>query len=293
MIRSMTGYGLAERRNGGYKIQLELKSVNHRYSEIMVRMPRDWLRFEDMLKKGVQQQIKRGRVDIFVTIEREADSVKTVEVNWDLARGYMDAANQLRERFGMEDTISLKDLLSLPDLIILQDEDPNAASVIEAGLQECLNDALAQLIRMREAEGEHLARDLQQKLEVMKALHADVARIAPSTVDEYRTKLKQRMEELLTDKSVDETRIAMEVAIFAERVTIDEELTRLESHFHQFGQLLSSREPIGRKLDFMIQEMNREVNTIGSKGNHAELTGKVVDMKAELEKMREQIQNIE
>lgn len=294
MIRSMTGYGQSSRSADGYRIQLEMKSVNHRYSEITVRMPREWLRHEEMLKKTVQQVVRRGRVDIFITIDRVTAAPKRVDINWDLAQGMVEASEQLQERFGFPDRLTLRELLAIPDLVQLSDSGENAADRVGEELRECLLDALQQLMEMRQQEGANLQADLSAKLAVLVMHHADIARISPLAMEEHRAKLRQRIQDLLGDAgAVDEHRLAMECAVQADKMSIDEELTRLESHFGQFGAMLQEDEPVGRKLDFLIQEMNREINTIGSKANHLELVNRVVDLKAELEKMREQVQNIE
>jgi len=273
-----------------------MKSVNHRYCEIAVRMPREWLAQEDSLKKRVQRLVKRGRVDVFVQIEPDSASGRVVDVDWALADGIWQAGSLLRERFGMrdDDPLSLRDFLAVPGLIRLSEASPPSQEWMGEELLECADEALQKLIGMRQTEGRHLQADLSAKLEVLRRIRSEIAMLAPQVTDSYRVKLRGRIEELLTDASVlDEQRLAMEVALFADRANVDEELTRLASHLAQFGELLNEREPVGRKLDFLVQEMNREANTIGSKANHAEMAALVVELKAELEKIREQAQNIE
>jgi uncharacterized protein (TIGR00255 family) len=294
MIRSMTGFGQASRSSHGFRIQVDLKSVNHRYCEIQVRMPREWAMLEDPLKKVVQQQLKRGRIEAFVLIEPETTGGKSVEVDWTLVEGYRQAAEQIGARLELSDRLSLKELLSLPDVIRFKEQSLVSMEVMESELLACVTDALQQLVQMRLKEGLHLRQDLDERLQLLKSMHDALRTYAPQVAEDYRIKLRQRMEELLGSLSVvDDHRLAMEAAIFADRSNIDEELTRLISHFDQFRQMLNSQEPIGRKLDFLLQEMNREVNTIGSKANHGLMAGQVVEMKAELEKIREQAQNIE
>jgi uncharacterized protein (TIGR00255 family) len=295
MIRSMTGFGQASRSVAGYRVQIDMKSVNHRYSEVFVRLPREWLAVEEPLKKTVQRYIKRGRVDVFVTIEREAASTKTIRVDWELAEGFRQAAEQLQARFGLTDSIGLHHLLQIPDVVSFSEKQLETDDTIVRQFQECAEEALQRLTAMREAEGRHLRADLLQRIDVLETERLEMKRLAPLVVEEYAQKLRQRIHHLLSQQTVtvDEQRLAMEVAIFADRASIDEELTRLESHFQQCRELMNSDEPAGRKLDFLAQEMNREVNTIGSKSNHVELTNKVVFMKAELEKIREQVQNVE
>lgn len=293
MVRSMTGFGQASRSLAGYTVQMDVKSVNHRYCEVQVRMPREWLKYEDLLKRTVQQEIKRGRIDVFVTVERQADAAGSMEINWPLAEAYRSAAEQLKERFGMEGSMTIQDYLQIPELITIKESAAIPDEEMEQEWKACMTDALKQLMLMRESEGYHLGVDTLQRVETMASLLEQARVLSPQSVQEYALKLRTRIQELLQQPVVDEGRLATEVAVFADRANVDEELTRLHSHFQQCKQLLQSTEPIGRKFDFLVQEMNREVNTIGSKANHAGLTALVVEMKAELEKMREQIQNIE
>jgi uncharacterized protein (TIGR00255 family) len=293
MIRSMTGFGQANRVFSAYNVQMDLKSVNHKYCEVIVRIPREFLKYEDVLKKTVQQLIKRGRADLYVTIERDAESGRTVELNWPLAEAYRSAAEQLRNKFGLDDTLQTTDFLRIPDLMLFKEAAEASEEEMGRELIACALDAANRLLGMREAEGSHLRADTVQRIEAMEAFLIQAEQLAPQIVQDYAVKLHSRIQELLQQPLVDEARLATEVAVFADRSNVDEEITRLQSHFQQCRQLLDSHEPVGRKLDFLVQEMNREVNTIGSKANHSGMTSLVVEMKAELEKMREQIQNIE
>lgn len=293
MVRSMTGFGQASRSLAGYTLQIDVKSVNHRYCEVQVRMPREWLKYEDLLKRTAQREIKRGRVDVFVTVEKLASAAGAMEVNWPLAEAYRSAAEQLQQRFGIEGSMTVQDYLQIPELVTIKEASAIPDEEMEHGWQACMADALKQLMHMRESEGRHLGADAVQRVETMEAMLEQARALSPQSVQEYALKLHSRIQELLQQTLVDEARLATEVAVFADRSNVDEELTRLQSHFQQCRQLLQSAEPVGRKLDFLVQEMNREVNTIGSKAGHAALTALVVEMKAELEKMREQIQNIE
>jgi uncharacterized protein (TIGR00255 family) len=295
MPMSMTGFGQSKRMVNGYVTQMDVKSVNHRYNEIMIRMPREWVCFEDLLKKKVQQRVHRGRVDIFINVERQANAEMQVAIDWGLAEGYWQAAHQLRERFSGDDSmLSYKSLLQIPDVVTVREKSLEPDEKLQLQLEECLDEALDHLLQMRKTEGEHLYLDLIGRLELLRTYHSEMTRLAPEAVSEYRKRLRQRLNELLSDhQSFDEHRFTMEVALMAERSNIDEELTRLDSHIRQFHNMLQSSEPVGRKLDFLVQEMNREVNTIGSKSAHTDLVNKVVDIKSELEKIREQIQNIE
>lgn len=293
MIRSMTGFGQSERTAAGYRMQVEVKSVNHRYAETNVRMPREWLFLEDAIRKQVAREVKRGRVDVFINIEREGQTAKHVELDWELAESYLEAARQLKDRFGLRQELTLGELLQIPELVRFAEHSEQDREQPGLQLLSCIGEAVAQLSAMRLAEGAYLLEDVDKRLGVLRGHRAQMKTIAPRVVEEHRQKLAARLQELLGQAPLDENRLALELAVFADRCSIDEELTRLESHFSQFGQLLRSEEPSGRKLDFLIQEMNREINTIGSKANQAELSALVVEMKAELEKIREQVQNIE
>jgi len=296
MVRSMTGYGQAVRKVSGYILQIDVKSVNHRYGEIVVRMPREWMMFEDMLRKQAQQIVKRGRVDIFVNVEREPSSEQLVTVNWPLLERYNKAAEQIRERLNLPDIDRLKprDLLQIPDIIMEADDQMTDIDQFREQLQRCMTDAMEQLSAMREAEGRNLQEDIRNRIHTIARLRQLIEQAAPQAVEHIRLRLRQRIQELLSDASTfDEQRFVMEVALLAERANVDEELTRLASHGDQFHALLDLDEPVGKKLDFLTQEMNREVNTIGSKGNYAPIIRLVIELKSEIEKIREQVQNIE
>lgn len=294
VIRSMTGYGQAVRQGGNLRIQVDMKSVNHRFGEISIRLPREWLAFEDRLRRMIAGRIRRGRVEVYVQAERTGDVPAEAAIDWALAGAYRRAAEELKERFSLAGDLTVSDLLAVPGVVA-------AGGTLDAGeetasaLAEAVGEALDQLCRMREAEGASLEADLRKRLAVLGGLAEEAARQAPLAVVQMRAKLTQRMRELLADAGVrlDESRLAMETALMAERSNIDEELTRIRSHLDQFADMLESADPIGRKLDFLIQELNREINTIGSKSAQTELSVLVVEMKAELEKMREQVQNIE
>ncbi|MBY0216630.1 MULTISPECIES: YicC/YloC family endoribonuclease [Paenibacillus] len=299
MSFSMTGYGQSAFHFGGYKVQLEIKSVNHRYCEVMMRMPKEWTCYEDGLRKRVQSRLKRGRIDVYVMKEKDEDQALPAVLNEQAVRAYLQAAEQLESRFGMQGKPSIMDMLSLPDVMVHSD---GTSSIPEEEkdewervLQQSLEEALTSLEQMRAREGLHLASDLERRISRLESLHTEMLALAPTVVSDYRNKLRQRLTEMQEEGSFpfDEHKLGMEIAVFADRSNIEEELTRLLSHFGQSRELLKSEEPVGRKLDFLIQEMNREVNTIGSKANHLALVNRVVEMKAELEKIREQAANIE
>lgn len=292
MIRSMTGFGQAERSVQGWRIRMDMRSVNHRFREISVRMPREWLHLEEPLKKRVENKVKRGRIDVFVTIERDPSAGGLLELDWALIEGYIEAAGQIAERTGLKGLGSVSELLGVPGLVRMNEPEPDEGA--QAAMMACADEALDQLAAMRLAEGENLKADLVQRIHTIEQLHREMEALYPQSLDQYRAKLRERIAELLGDAGAfDEQRFAMEVAVMAERTNIDEELTRLRSHLDQFRNALESDEPVGRKLDFLIQEMNREVNTIGAKSTDNRLIQQVVDVKAELEKIREQVQNIE
>ncbi|TCZ79433.1 YicC family protein [Paenibacillus albiflavus] len=294
MIRSMTGFGQAKTIVADFTVYMDVKSVNHRYSEVNIRMPKEWMPFEETLRKTTAEFINRGRIDIFVTVERQASASKSIDIDWSLADNYMHTARQLQERYGFNESLTLQNLIELPGLIVQREERIEPDEAIEHAFVACLKEALGSLLDMRNREGDHLARDLMERLERLEQQHQCIVAHAPKVAGEYAARLRLRVQELTGDYvRYDESRLATEIALFADRCSIDEELTRLQSHYGQFAALLRTAEPIGRKLDFLIQEMNREVNTIGSKANDAGVAAKVIDMKAELEKMREQIQNIE
>ncbi len=295
---SMTGYGQSSLQFGGYKITFEVKSVNNRYCEVVLRMPRDWTVYEDMLRKTVQNHIRRGRVDVIINRETADEAAALQELNRHAVKSYLESAEALKKEFGLAGELTLRDILSMPGVMELK-EGPAAlsagtpeeyAGMLERGLTE----SLESLLQMRAREGSYLAADLSRRLVHLEELHAAMAALAPAVVSEYRDKLRQRLSELNDGTfPFEEHKFGMEIAIFADRCNIDEELTRLYSHFEQCRALLDGSEPAGRKLDFLIQEMNRETNTIGSKCNHLNLVNLTLEMKAELEKIREQAANME
>jgi uncharacterized protein (TIGR00255 family) len=290
----MTGYGHDSRSVGSLSFAVDMKSVNHRYLEVMIRLPREWSLMEEPLRRLVQSRLKRGRVDVAVSVERSVEAARLASIDWPLAQAYVDAAKQLAERFGFppDQRLTVSELLMVPG-VFAEREDTLPE---EAG--ECLlataEAALDRLSLMRETEGRYVSEDARRKLSGIELLLERMQETAPMVVLEHRGKLQERIEQLLGGSvPVDPDRLAAEVAYFAERTGIDEELTRLRSHTAQFASLFSSTEPTGRKLDFLLQEMNREANTIGSKANHTGLSAMAVDLKAELEKLREQVQNFE
>jgi uncharacterized protein (TIGR00255 family) len=293
LIQSMTGFGQASRAFNEYQIQVEVKSVNHRYLEMNIRLPREWSRSEDAVKQKLRFCLQRGKVDAHISIVREISGNPVVTLDWSIAEAYFNAAMQLRTKFGLPDTLSIQDFLQIPELIKLEEPSKEADPLIQDQLLICLDEALQDLQFMRKNEGKYLQTDLSARLTVLQLLLHSMQSLAPKVIEQYRIKLRIRLQDALEGVQFDEQRLTQEVMLHIDRTNIDEELIRLESHFQQFDQLLHAGEPVGRKLDFLLQEINREINTIGSKANDSELINDVVEMKNELEKMREQVQNIQ
>jgi len=289
----MTGFGQASRAFNDYLIQIEIKSVNHRYLEMTVRLPREWARLEEAVKLKLRGFLQRGKVDAFVSIVYQKSGNNEVELDWSLAEAYYNAAQQLRTRFGLPDMLTIQDFLQIPELIKLGDSIKENDPLVQEQVLICLEHALVEMQAMRQTEGNHLQNDLAARLTGLQTIHQSMHYLAPKVIEQYRQKLRIRIQAVMEGISFDEQKLIQEVMYHADRTNIDEELTRLDSHFQQFKQLLQVGEPVGRKLDFLLQEMNREVNTIGSKANDSDLINDVVEMKAELEKMREQVQNIQ
>ena len=292
MVKSMTGYGRAEDTLNGCTITVELRSVNNRYLDCNVRMPRLYLFAEETIKSRVQNTISRGKVDVFVTLDSTGGEQVQVSVNQPLADGYYAALTQLAERYGLSKDISVSLLSRFPDVLLAE----KAEEDVEQRAQDIcavLDRALADFDQMRTREGARLEADVLSRAARIEELVGLVEERSPQTVAEYRAKLEARMNEVLSNTQLDPARILTEAAIFADKVAVDEETVRLRSHLGQLRHMLAQGGATGRKLDFLIQEFNREANTIGSKCNDIETAGYVVDIKAEIEKIREQIQNIE
>ncbi len=291
-LLSMTGYGSAKGSVEGQEITVELKSVNNRYLDCSVRLPRNFLFAEDTVKQAVSAGVSRGKVDVFVSAQASQDSGTVVSVNEDLARGYRDAVSHIAETLGLESGLNAFNIARFPDVLAVErrelDKDKAAAA-----LSEITAKAVEEFNAMREREGERLRRDMLGKLETIEGLVSVVEERSPQTVKEYRERLEARLRDILADRSLDEQRVITEAAIFADRTAVDEETVRLRSHIAQFRTMLEEGSPIGRKMDFLVQEFNRESNTIGSKCSDASLAKVVVDLKSEIEKIREQLQNVE
>ena len=280
MIRSMTGYGGAKGTVEGLSVTVELKSVNNRYLDIAVRMPRNFLFAEDAVKSTIQQHVSRGKLDVFVTIDSSQAEDTVLRVN------------ALAVRYDLKNDMSLMSLMRFPDILSVEKAEADQDK-IRSGLIELTQQALADYDQMREREGEKLRADVAEKLARIESLVTRVETAAPETAAAYEARLRQKLETVLAATDIDEARIIAEAAIFADHVAVDEETVRLRSHIAQLRQMLESGSPVGRKADFLIQEFNREANTIGSKCQNADIAKVVVDLKSEIEKIREQIQNIE
>lgn len=292
MIKSMTGYGKAETTSETGSITVEIRSVNHRYAEIFTKLPRTFLQFENSVRKCIAERAKRGKIEAFIQYETSAVARVHLEPDVELAKAYFAAMETIRSSLGIEAGIPLSLIASQKDVLVARESKEEDAT-LETELLAAVRLAAENLDRMRQREGELLAQDLTDRRATLARLIAQIADRAPLVVAEYADKLKERVRQLAGEVQVDEARLAQEVAIMADRGDITEELVRFNSHLQQFDEILRLDEPIGRKLDFLMQELNREINTIGSKANDAEIASQVVQVKAELERIREQVQNIE
>lgn len=292
MIKSMTGFGRAQETVDGMTVTVELKSVNHRYFEFTAKVPRTYGFLEEKLKSFLNARVSRGKMECYVSIENLEESDMEVIVNPSLAKGYVDALRTLSETFGLKEDYSAISIAKFPDVLTLRKALADEEKIWNA-VQKVTELAVERFVTMRETEGEKLRADILSKADTILEHVAFVESRSPQTVQEYHEKLRQRMEELLENTQVDEQRLLTEAAIFADKVAVDEETVRLRSHISQLREFLNADEPIGRKLDFLVQEMNRESNTIGSKAQDVEIAKRVIAIKAEVEKIREQVQNIE
>lgn len=293
-MKSMTGYGRGECTLYNRKFVVEIKAVNHRYNDVTVKMPRTMLSYEDEIKKTIGAKVFRGKIDVYINFESFSKDDVAITVNEALADSYVDALAKIKDKYSLKTDISLDLVAKFPDIISVDKNITNEKADDE--ISECLfnavNEAVDNFVAMREREGEALKANIFEKLDVISAAVDKIETRAPMVAKEYRQRLEEKLNEFVGTE-VDEQRILTEVLIFADKACIDEELTRLHSHINQMGNILNETAPVGRKLDFLIQEMNREVNTIGSKSNDLEITSTIVDTKSEIEKIREQIQNIE
>ncbi len=293
MIRSMTGYGKQSLSIDGREYQIEIKSVNHRYLDINIKMPKTLSYLEDTIKKEISEKIKRGKIDVFITFENNSQEGKNIKINKELAKLYIDQLKELAQEEKISSNIEVIEIAKFPDILTIKvdEEDEKIKQEIMQTTQEATN----KIIEMKNIEGKKIGQDLLQRISNIENKIMEISEKSTGLIQEYVVKLEKRIQEILKTEEIDKSRLAQEVVIYADKCSIEEEITRLKSHIYQFKNLISNNEneTKGKKLDFIIQEMNRETNTIGSKANNLEITNGVIDIKTELEDIREQIQNIE
>lgn len=290
-MKSMTGFGRARLEKNNRIYNIEIKSVNHRYNDITVKLPRSISYLEEKIKKEISSNISRGKVDVFINFDNNSAEGKNIIINKELAKMYIGELKALAEENKILDDIQVTEISKFPDVLTIEnveDED-----IIWNELSTCLKEAIASFIQMRENEGEKIKEDLKVRIEKISAKVCEISTYSTGLVDDYVVKLETRIKEILNTDIVDKDRLAQEIVIYADKCSTEEEITRLKSHIDQFKNLLNVNTPIGKKIDFLIQEMNRETNTIGSKSGSLSITNLVIDIKTELEDIREQIQNIE
>ena len=292
MVKSMTGFGRCEVSNEDYKISVEMKSVNHRYLDLGIKMPKKFNAFEADIRNLLKSGIQRGKVDIYVTCETFSDKAVSLNYNEALAREYMDIFARMSEQFSIENDVKVSALSRYPEVIVTGQSEEDEEELWSL-LKEALTGALEKFVAQRTKEGEHLCRDLVGKLDAMLDWVAAIELRSPHILKEYRAKVEDKVKELLEGSGIDENRITAEVTLFADKICVDEETVRLTSHIRTMKDALLKGGAVGRKLDFIAQEMNREANTILSKANDLEISGTAIELKTEIEKVREQIQNIE
>lgn len=291
MIKSMTGYGKANQEIDFRKYQVEIKSVNHRYLDISVRLPRELNYLEDYIKKAISAKIKRGKIDVFITFENNSKEGKEIKINTQLAKNYIAELRKLANEENLLTDIQVTEIAKYPDVLSIQENQDDEKIKFE--LLKVVEESTDNLIGMRKAEGEKIAEDLNKRLDIIQEKINELDKFSTGLIEEYVVKLEERIKQILKEQEIDKNRLAQEVVIYADKCSIQEEITRLNSHIAQFKNILQSDEAVGKKIDFIIQEMNRETNTIGSKSNSLDVTNGVIDMKTEIENLREQVQNIE
>jgi len=291
MIKSMTGYGRGNISKNDREYQIEIKSVNHRYLDISVKMPRQLSYLEDAIKKEISSKVKRGKIDVFITFNNNSLEGRTIKINTELAHAYITELKKLSEKEEILSDIQVTEISKYPDVLNIQNEQDD--DKIKEEVIEVLNNATDNFICMRQVEGSKISEDLLKRLDYIQVKVNEISKFSTGLIEEYVVKLETRIKEILKDQELDKQRLAQEVVIYADKCSVEEEITRLNSHILQFKNLLNSDEAVGKKLDFIVQEMNRETNTIGSKANNLNITNNVIDLKTEIENIREQIQNIE
>ncbi len=291
MIKSMTGYGKGNISENLRNYQVEIKSVNHRYLDISVKMPRVLSYLEEDVKKVISSKVKRGKIDVFITFENSSTEGKEIKINNEIAKMYINQLKQLAEEENILANIEVTEISKYPDVLSIQNTQDDEQ--IKKELIEATTIATDKLVQMRQVEGSKMAEDLLKRIEKINQKIEKISELSTGLIEEYVVKLENRIKEILKNQEIDESRLAQEVVIYADKCSIEEEVTRLKSHISQFKELINSDDAVGKKLDFIIQEMNRETNTIGSKANNLEITNGVIDIKTEIENIREQVQNIE
>ena len=291
MIKSMTGYGKQSMEQNLREYQVEMKSVNHRYLDISIKMPKALSYLEDVVKKIISSNIKRGKIDVFITFTNNSTEGKEIKINTEIAKMYINELKKLADEEGILSNIEVTEISKYPDVLTIQNNMED--ELIKKELEEVVTKTVQSLIQMRIAEGKKIYEDINKRLDKIKEIVEKISSLSTGLIDEYVVKLEGRIKELLGNQEIDEARLAQEVVIYADKCSIQEEVTRLRSHISQMKDLLNNDEAVGKKLDFLIQEMNRETNTIGAKSNNLEITNEVINIKTELEDIREQIQNIE
>lgn len=292
MIQSMTGFGRGEAANEKYKVTIEMKSVNHRYLDLSVRLPRKLNFYEPAIRNQVKEFAKRGKIDIFVSMEQLQENAESIQYNPQIAAAYLSGISQMADEFSIDGTIQAYQLARFPDVFTKAEEDDNEEEWIPI-VTQALRDACEKFAESRRIEGEKLAKDLSAKLDHISDLVDKIETRSPQIVEEYRKKITEKVEQLLGDTQIDENLLATEIVMFSDKICVDEEMVRLRTHVEHVKETLAVGENIGRKLDFLIQEMNREANTTLSKANDSEVSEYGIDLKTKIEKIREQIQNIE
>ena len=291
-MKSMTGYGRGKIEKEERQYQVEMKSVNSKYCDINIKLPRNMIYMEEKIKKEILNNISRGKIDVWVTYQDYGIQSKNIVLNKELAKQYLKQLKEVSEETNINAEIDIMDLVKLPEVLTMEEKEDETEKMWEE-IKECVKMAIDQLVQMRMQEGNNIKQDLKQRLKKISEKIEQISYYSTGLIEEYVVKLEERMKEILKTDTIDEARLAQETVIYADKSSIEEELTRMKSHILQFEQLLEEQIPIGKKLDFIIQEMNRETNTIGSKSGKLEITNLVIEIKTQLEDIREQVQNIE
>lgn len=291
MVKSMTGYGKSSLSINSREYQVEIKAVNHKYIDTNIKLPRVISYLEEDIRKAIVSKIKRGKVDVSITFENYSKDGNDIRINTELAKMYIENLKELAKQENISSNIEVTEITRLPDVLIIKS---NLDEVkIKEELLHAVEDAMQQLLKMRENEGKRISEDILQKIEVIETKIQEILSLSTGLIEDYVVKLETRIKEILKTEELDKSRLMQEIVIYADKCSVEEEITRMKSHISQLRNLINSNEPTGKKMDFLIQEMNRETNTIGSKANNLEITNRVVDVKTILEDIREQIQNIE